>query len=128
PMIQHVWEQARRSSAATVTVATDDRRILDACRAFGADAVLTREDHPSGTDRLQEVASLLGLGDQEHVVNVQGDEPMVPPALIDQVAADLRAFPEASIVTLSEPPEDRLTLLYPNSVKHVYGHHGFALY
>src|SRR5690554_966233 len=86
PMIQHVWEQARRSSAATVTVATDDRRILDACRAFGADAVLTREDHPSGTDRLQEVASLLGLGDQEHVVNVQGDEPMVPPALIDQVA------------------------------------------
>src|SRR5690554_7124901 len=66
PMIQHVWEQARRSSAATVTVATDDRRILDACRAFGADAVLTREDHPSGTDRLQEVASLLGLGDQEH--------------------------------------------------------------
>src|SRR5690606_30011884 len=61
PMIQHVWEQARRSSAATVTVATDDRRILDACRAFGADAVLTREDHPSGTDRLQAVASLLGL-------------------------------------------------------------------
>ncbi|MDY3197307.1 MAG: 3-deoxy-manno-octulosonate cytidylyltransferase [Pseudomonadaceae bacterium] len=128
PMIQHVWEQARRSSAATVTVATDDRRILDACRAFGADAVLTRKDHPSGTDRLQEVASLLGLGDQEHVVNVQGDEPMVPPALIDQVAADLRAFPEASIATLAEPLDDVQTLFNPNAVKVVTDHQGFALY
>ena len=128
PMIQHVWEQAQRSAAASVTVATDDQRILEACQSFGAQAVLTRVDHPSGTDRLQEVASLLGLDDQAHVVNVQGDEPMIPPALIDQVAADLRAYPEASIATLAEPIEDVDTLFNPNAVKVVTDQQGFALY
>ena len=91
PMVQHVWEQACKSGAASVTVATDDPRIVEACQAFGAAVVLTREDHPSGTDRLQEVVSQLGLADDACVVNVQGDEPLIPPAVIDQVAANLLA-------------------------------------
>ncbi|MHB8821974.1 MAG: 3-deoxy-manno-octulosonate cytidylyltransferase, partial [Pseudomonadaceae bacterium] len=86
PMIQHVWEQASRSAAQRVVVATDDERILSACCAFGAEAVLTRVEHNSGTDRLAEVACLLGLDAEAIVVNVQGDEPLIPPAVIDQVA------------------------------------------
>ncbi|PAU87261.1 3-deoxy-manno-octulosonate cytidylyltransferase [Pseudomonas sp. WN033] len=128
PMIQHVWEQARRSAAATVTVATDDPRIVEACEGFGADVVLTRDDHPSGTDRLQEVVSLLGFDDATCVVNVQGDEPLIPPALIDQVAANLLANPSASIATLSEPLNDPAALFNPNVVKLVTDHQGFALY
>lgn len=128
PMIQHVWERSRSSAATSVTIATDDQRIVEACQGFGADVVLTREDHPSGTDRLQEVVSHLGLDDQAHVVNVQGDEPLIPPALIDQVAADLRAFPEASIATLAEQINAVDTLFNPNTVKVVTDHQGFALY
>jgi 3-deoxy-manno-octulosonate cytidylyltransferase (CMP-KDO synthetase) len=128
PMIEHVWNQARKSRAASITVATDDQRIADACLAFGADVVLTRHDHPSGTDRLQEVVAHLGLADDACVVNVQGDEPMIPPALIEQVAGNLSAFPEAAIATLSEPIEDAATLFNPNVVKVVTDHQGFALY
>ncbi|NLY57361.1 MAG: 3-deoxy-manno-octulosonate cytidylyltransferase [Gammaproteobacteria bacterium] len=128
PMIQHVWEQAQKSAAASITIATDDQRIVEACNGFGADVLLTRADHPSGTDRLQEVVSHLGLDDQAHVVNVQGDEPLIPPTLIDQVAADLRAFPEASIATLAEALDDVNTLFNPNAVKVVTDHQGFALY
>lgn len=128
PMIQHVWERARNSAAASVTIATDDQRIVDACRDFGADVLLTRPDHPSGTDRLQEVVKQLGLDDQDHVVNVQGDEPLIPSVLIDQVAADLRAFPEASIATLAEQTSSVDTLFNPNAVKVVTDHQGFALY
>lgn len=128
PMIQHVWEQAQRSQAASVTVATDDARIEQACHAFGARVVMTRADHPSGTDRLQEVASLLGLEDDAAVVNVQGDEPLIPPALIDQVAGNLLGFPAASIATLAEPLHDAAALFNPNVVKVVCDREGFALY
>lgn len=128
PMIQHVWEQARKSRAASVTIATDDERIVAACESFGAAVVMTRSDHPSGTDRLQEVVSLLGLDNQACVVNVQGDEPLIPPSLIDQVAANLQAWPAASIATLCEPIGDIETLLNPNAVKVVADHQGFALY
>jgi len=128
PMIEHVWNQARLSSAASVTVATDDQRIADACSAFGADVVLTRADHPSGTDRLQEVVAHLGLADDACVVNVQGDEPLLPPALIEQVAGNLLGFPQAAIATLSEPIEDAATLFNPNVVKVVTDSQGFALY
>jgi len=106
PMIQHVWEQASRSAAQRVVVATDDERILSACAAFGAEAVLTRVEHNSGTDRLAEVAGLLGLDAEAIVVNVQGDEPLIPPTVIDQVAANLAAHPEAAIATLAEPITD----------------------
>ena len=84
PMIRHVWEQARKSAAQRVVIATDDQRIVNACTAFGAEVVLTRAEHNSGTDRLAEVAEQLGLPGDAIVVNVQGDEPMIPPAVIDR--------------------------------------------
>lgn len=128
PMIRHVWEQALKSQALSVTVATDDQRIADACAAFGADVVMTRADHPSGTDRLQEVVTSMGLEPGDCVVNVQGDEPMIPPSLIDQVAANLLSHPQASIATLAEPLTDIEAIFNPNVVKLVTDHQGFALY
>lgn len=127
PMVQHVWEQACKSSAQQVVVATDDQRIVDACKAFGAHVVLTRADHESGTDRLAEVATQLGLASDAIVVNVQGDEPMIPPQVIDQVAANLAAHPEARMATLAEPIEDAQTLFNPNVVKVVSDINGLAL-
>ena len=127
PMIQHVWEQARRSTAQRVVVATDDARIVEACQAFGAEVLLTRVDHNSGTDRLAEVASQLGLPADAIVVNVQGDEPLIPPAIIDQVAANLAAHPEAGIATLAEPIRDVQTLFNPNVVKVAADLDGLAL-
>ncbi len=127
PMVQHVWEQACKSSAERVVVATDDARIVDACRAFGAEVVLTREDHNSGTDRLAEVATALGLAPDAIVVNVQGDEPLIPPALIDQVAANLAHHGEARMSTLCEPIEDVETLFNTNVVKVVSDCNGLAL-
>ena len=127
PMIQHVWEQAKRSAASRVVVATDDARIVEACQGFGAEVLLTRADHNSGTDRLAEVASLLGLADEAIVVNVQGDEPLIPPAIIDQVAANLAAHAEAGIATLGEPIHDAAQLFNPNVVKLVTDANGLAL-
>ncbi|MGO3028492.1 3-deoxy-manno-octulosonate cytidylyltransferase [Pseudomonas helleri] len=127
PMVQHVWEQARKSSAQRVVVATDDARIVEACQAFGAEVVLTRADHESGTDRLAEVAAQLGLASDAIVVNVQGDEPLIPPALIDQVAANLAAHAEAGISTLAEPIADVEQLFNPNVVKVVSDINGLAL-
>ncbi|BAP40708.1 3-deoxy-manno-octulosonate cytidylyltransferase [Pseudomonas sp. 21LCFQ02] len=127
PMVQHVWEQARKSSASRVVVATDDARIVAACQGFGAEVLLTRDDHNSGTDRLAEVATQLGLAADAIVVNVQGDEPMIPPAIIDQVAANLAAHPEAGISTLAEPIDDVAALFNPNVVKVVTDINGLAL-
>lgn len=127
PMIQHVWEQASKSSATRVVVATDDARIVEACKAFGAEVVLTREDHNSGTDRLAEVAAKLGLEPDAIVVNVQGDEPLIPPSVIDQVAANLAAHTQARMATLAEPIEDVETLFNPNVVKVVSDLNGLAL-
>lgn len=117
PMIQHVWNQARKSSATRVVVATDDLDVVSACQSFGAEVLMTREDHESGTDRLAEVAQRLGLSADEIVVNVQGDEPLIPPRIIDQVAANLSSHPEADIATLAEPIHDAQTLFNPNVVK-----------
>ena len=127
PMIQHVWEQACRSGAQQVVVATDDARIVSACEAFGARVVLTRAEHNSGTDRLAEVATQLGLASDAIVVNVQGDEPLIPPAIIDQVAANLAAHPEAGIATLAEPIDDVQALFNPNVVKVSADINGLAL-
>ncbi len=127
PMVQWVWEQASKSRAERVVVATDDQRIVEACQGFGAEALLTREDHNSGTDRLAEVAAKLGLAADAIVVNVQGDEPLIPPAVIDQVAANLAAHPEARMATLAEPIEDAETLFNPNVVKVVSDLDGLAL-
>jgi len=127
PMVQHVWEQALRSSATRVVIATDDPSIVAACQGFGAEVLLTREDHQSGTDRLAEVATQLGLSADAIVVNVQGDEPLIPPAIIDQVAANLAAHPEAGIATLAEPIEDVEVLFNPNAVKVSTDRNGLAL-
>jgi len=127
PMIRHVWEQARKSAAQRVVIATDDQRIVDACTAFGAEVVLTRAEHNSGTDRLAEVAEQLGLPGDAIVVNVQGDEPMIPPAVIDQVAANLADHPEAAIATLAEPLADAQALFNPNVVKVLSDINGLAL-
>jgi 3-deoxy-manno-octulosonate cytidylyltransferase (CMP-KDO synthetase) len=128
PMVQRVWQQARASSAGRVVIATDDERILAAAKAFGAEALMTADSHPSGTDRLQQVVSELGFDDGHIVVNVQGDEPLIPPAVIDQVAANLAASQVADIATLCEPIDNVEVLLDPNAVKVVADGEGNALY
>ncbi|MCB8889759.1 3-deoxy-manno-octulosonate cytidylyltransferase [Vreelandella malpeensis] len=128
PMVAHVWRRAGLSRASRVVVATDDVRIREALTPYGAEVVMTRPEHPSGTDRLAEVATHLALGDDALVVNVQGDEPLIPPALIDQVAACLAADPGAAMATLAEPIVDVETLFNPNAVKVARAHSGRALY
>ncbi|MFG6137523.1 3-deoxy-manno-octulosonate cytidylyltransferase [Halomonas sp. B23F22_10] len=128
PMVAHVWRRASASAAGRVVVATDDARIRDAMTPLGAEVVMTRDDHPSGTDRLAEVADTLGLADDAVLVNVQGDEPLLPATLIDQVAARLMDDPGASIATLAEPIGDVETLFNPNVVKVVRALSGRALY
>lgn len=127
-MVQHVWERSRSSEAARVVVATDDQRIKDACSSFGAESLLTRVDHNSGTDRLAEVVDKLALGDEEIVVNVQGDEPLIPAAVINQVAMNLQQCSQASIATLCEPIDNAHALRDPNAVKVVFDAEGLALY
>lgn len=128
PMVQHVWMRAKGSGASRVVIATDDARIEQAARAFGAEVVMTRDDHPSGTDRLAEVAARLQLPDETIVVNVQGDEPLLPASAIDRVAARLAADGRASVSTLAEPIHDVDTLFNPNVVKVVTDLTGRALY
>lgn len=128
PMVARVYEQARASKAAEVIVATDDVRIESAARAFGADVVMTASNHESGTDRIAEVARLRGFDPQDVVVNVQGDEPRMPPALIDQVAALLETHPQAQIATLASPLGSLQELLDANVVKVVTTLEGRALY
>lgn len=128
PMLQHVYERACESEARRIIIATDDERIGEAARGFGAEVCMTSSDHPSGTDRLQEVVQKLGFYADDIVVNVQGDEPLIPPRIINQVAHNLSALPMAGIATLSEPIESVEALLNPNVVKVVTDHQGMALY
>ena len=128
PMIQWVCERAGRSRATEVIVATDDSRIANAARLSGAQVEMTAATHVSGTDRIAEVARTRGWRAAEIVVNVQGDEPLIPPALIDQVAGLLHANAEAHMATLSTPLARLEDLLDPNVVKVVAGASGRALY
>ena len=128
PMVQRVHQRAVESGAQRVVIATDDERIRDAAREFGAEVCMTSVHHPSGTDRLQEVVSKLRLHEDEIVVNVQGDEPLIPPAAIRQVALNLAANPEAAIATLCEPIHAADVFFDPNAVKVVADQRGFALY
>jgi 3-deoxy-manno-octulosonate cytidylyltransferase (CMP-KDO synthetase) len=128
PMIIRVMQRARQSGAHAVCVATDDVRIFEVVREHGGEVMMTRSEHLSGTDRLQEVAARLGLADEEIIVNVQGDEPMIPPAVIDQVAANLAAHPDCGMATLCEPIERRDDVFNPNIVKVVADEQGRALY
>lgn len=127
-MIQRVYEQAQKSAAKQVLVATDDERIVDVVKQFGGSVCLTRKDHESGTDRLQEVAQKQGWNDDAIVVNVQGDEPLIPPAVINQVANNLANQSIAGIATLCEKITTTETLLDPNAVKVVADAQQFALY
>ena len=128
PMLQHVYERASESAATDVIVATDDGRVAECARGFGAIVCETSSDHPSGTDRLAEVARMLGFADDAVIVNVQGDEPLIPPANINQVADNLVARQEADMATLSEPLTEPAQLDDPNLVKVVTNALGFALY
>ena len=128
PMIEHVYERARASGAAEVIVATDDERIASACARFGADVALTDPGHPSGTDRLAEVARQRRFAADDVVVNVQGDEPLLAPASVAEVAELLATLPEAAIATLATPITHLDEYLDPNVVKVVRDARGRALY
>ena len=128
PMVVRVAEQARASGAHRVVVATDDARILDAVTARGFDAVMTRATHATGTDRLAEAAALLDLADDEIVVNVQGDEPLLDPALMQRVARLLDERADASMATACHPIADPLEAFNPNVVKVALDARNYALY
>ena len=128
PMVVRVAERAIEAGAERVVVATDDERIRVAVEAAGIGACLTSADHPTGTDRLAEAASLLALDDDAIVVNVQGDEPLLSPALIRTVAESLATHPEAAIATACHPIVDPSEAFNPNVVKVVLDHERYALY
>ena len=128
PMIVRVAERARDSGAERVVIATDDARIEAAVREHGIDVLMTRADHPTGTDRLAEAAAQLGLAAEAIVVNVQGDEPLLDPAVIRSVAQALHAAPDAAIATACHPLADASEFFSPNIVKVVCDQRGSALY
>jgi 3-deoxy-manno-octulosonate cytidylyltransferase (CMP-KDO synthetase) len=128
PMLQWVHERAKSSRAAEVIVATDDERIATAARGFGAEVALTARTHLSGSDRIAEVAITRAWSDTDIVVNVQGDEPLIPPAVIDQVAQLLHAHARADIATLAARIDAIADLTDPNNVKVACDATGRALY
>jgi 3-deoxy-manno-octulosonate cytidylyltransferase (CMP-KDO synthetase) len=128
PMIQWVHERARRSGAQEIIVATDDERIARVARDFGATVCMTASSHASGTDRIAEVARRAGWAGRDVVVNVQGDEPLLPEMLVDQVAALLEASPDAAIATLAMPLATGAEWRDPNVVKVVVDRAQRALY
>jgi 3-deoxy-manno-octulosonate cytidylyltransferase (CMP-KDO synthetase) len=128
PMVVRVCEQAAKSGAAGVHVATDDERIASAVRAHGYSAIMTRADHASGTDRIGEAAKKLKLKRDDTVVNVQGDEPLIAPRLISQVTTLLGKKKEASVSTACHEIGDAAALSSPNVVKVVMDAKGYALY
>ncbi len=127
-MIQRVYEQAAKSEAQRVVVATDDERIRTAVLDFGGEVAMTRPDHPSGTDRVQEVCTQLQLGKDEIVVNVQGDEPFLPVSVINQVGTCLKQDSGAGVATLCVKISDAAELFDPNAVKVVRDVSNRALY
>ncbi|WP_370678507.1 3-deoxy-manno-octulosonate cytidylyltransferase [Comamonas sp. GB3 AK4-5] len=128
PMVVRVARQAALSAASRVVVAADSAAIAQACAQHGVQAVLTREDHPSGSDRLAEACEQLGLQGDDIVVNVQGDEPLIDPALIDAVAQLLQARPQASMSTSAHPIASLADYQNPNVVKVVCNALGLAHY
>jgi 3-deoxy-manno-octulosonate cytidylyltransferase (CMP-KDO synthetase) len=128
PMVVRVAERAARSGARRVVIATDSDRIAALVRENGFEALLTRSDHVSGTDRLAEAAEHLALDDREIVLNVQGDEPLIPPGLIQSVASCLVAAPDCAMATAAHPITTQHELLSPHIVKVVINRLGRALY
>jgi len=128
PLVAWAADRAKASGAARVVVATDHADIERAASALGIEACMTAGSHPSGTDRIAEAAERLGLGADEIVVNVQGDEPLIDPRLVGTVAAELARRPAASIATAAHPIRDAASFFNPNVVKVVVGEDGFAHY
>lgn len=128
PMVVHVAERARRSGASEVIVATDHADIARAVTAAGFDVAMTRSDHASGTDRLAEVVGKRRFPSHRVVVNVQGDEPLIAPALIRRVVENLAAHAQAAMATACHPIEDVAEVTNPNVVKVVLDRAGYALY
>ena len=128
PMLQWVYERACAAQAEEVVIATDDERIAAAARAFASQVIMTASGHASGTDRVAEVAGRLGWGDRDIVVNAQGDEPLLPPQLLQQVAALLVQHAQADIATLATPIDNLADFLDPNVVKLVTDGGQRALY
>ncbi len=128
PMIAWVHEQASKSEASEIIVATDDERVAETCRQFGARVEMTSPTHPSGTDRIAELARRFNWEDRQIIVNVQGDEPLLPQSLINQVAALLAHKPDAAVATLVTPVRSDTDFNDANMVKVVVDDHGYALY
>ncbi|PNH93200.1 3-deoxy-manno-octulosonate cytidylyltransferase [Vibrio diazotrophicus] len=127
PMIQWVYEQSLLAGAERVIIATDDARVEQAVKAFGGTVCMTSPDHQSGTERLAEVVALMGIEDDHIIVNVQGDEPLIPPAIVRQVADNLAAS-NAPMATLSVEIDHESEVFNPNAVKVVTDKDGYALY
>ena len=128
PMIQHVYERAKESGADRVIIATDSQEICNAVKSFSGEALLTSENHRSGTERIAEVVQTLSISDDSIVVNVQGDEPLIEPELISGVAGNLNENDQASISTVGTPIDSTQEFLNPNIVKVVLDANGHALY
>jgi 3-deoxy-manno-octulosonate cytidylyltransferase (CMP-KDO synthetase) len=128
PLIQWVWECARNSGAASVIVATDDERIRAAAANFGAECVMTGAQHASGTDRIAEVVRARGFNEEDVVVNLQGDEPMMPSAVVAEIAAALQARPTIDIATAVAPIASLAEFLDTSCVKALRALDGRALY
>jgi len=127
-MLQRVYQQACKSDAEQVYIATDHDLIFVHAQGFCDQVIMTRKDHPTGTDRLQEVTAQLGMDEQHVVVNVQGDEPLIPPELINKVAYNLQEHAQAAIATLAEPIEHSDQVFDANAVKLVRNALGMAMY
>ena len=128
PMIQHVHQRAIESGAEKVFVATDDKRIEDTCLSFGADVVMTDSQHENGTARIAEVVEKKSIDDEQIIINVQGDEPFIPPENIKQLAAMLDNNPNTQMSTLCHKIHDKDEVFNPNVVKVVMDESGHALY
>ncbi len=128
PMVIRVAEQAAKSDASEIVIATDFEKILQVAQNYDIKAVITRLDHASGTDRIAEVAQILGWADDEIVVNVQGDEPLIEPSLINEVAQHLANSQDAVMATACHAVHDEASMINPNIVKVVIDVNGNALY
>ncbi|MEC4750448.1 3-deoxy-manno-octulosonate cytidylyltransferase [Methylomicrobium sp. Wu6] len=128
PMIAHVCERAREADADEIVVATDDERIYRFVRELGLNAVMTRADHQSGTERIAEVAEQLGWAGDDIIVNLQGDEPLIDPAYLRAAAAVLAGQQRAGIATLAAEIRNSEEIFNPNAVKVVLNRNGYALY
>ncbi|AIT08875.1 3-deoxy-manno-octulosonate cytidylyltransferase [Candidatus Francisella endociliophora] len=128
PMIQRVYEQVSKSKFDSIFIATDSHEIKEIAEGFGANVILTRDDHESGTDRIAEAVTKLGFDDEDVVVNVQGDEPLIPIENIEQAAELLINKPEAVVSTLCEQITDASDIYNPNNVKVVFDKNNYALY